>query len=204
MKFVKRISLFFIYPITMFGMGFGANMAIQEFFYPGKVQKEEPAEEKPEEIVQEAAVTQDPIITADTNYIVICYDAINGVGEETEEVMPDKYIGLTRQKLEEELREYGESPSLTDLEKGFEYIELLSFSPAKVVVRKSYEKEEEGFFLINEDHNVVVYDKSLMHIYMNTGIRTEGLPENIQKEIIHMKYVESEDELYHFLESYSS
>ena len=35
MKFVKRISLFFIYPLTMFAMGFASNMAIMEFFYPG-------------------------------------------------------------------------------------------------------------------------------------------------------------------------
>ena len=41
MKFVKRISLFFIYPAAMFGFGFVSNMAIQEFFYPGQFEKRE-------------------------------------------------------------------------------------------------------------------------------------------------------------------
>lgn len=212
MKFVKRISLFFIYPAAMFGLGFASNMAIQEFFYPG-IQKEQESTQKDEKLqevqkadepVLETGYLEEPVISADTNYVVLNYDAVTGETVETEEITPDKYIGLTRQKLEEELKEYGQSPSLTDLEKGFEYIELLSFSPARVVIRKSYEKEEEGFFLINEDHYVVVYDKSLAHIYMNTGIRTEDLPQVLQDEIMRMKYIETENELYNFLESYSS
>lgn len=212
MKFVKRISLFFIYPVTMFGLGFASNMAIQEFFYPGQYQKKEaeqmeiqpqPIAAKEEASVWEAGNLAEPIIMADTRYIVQSYNTISGETTESEEKTPEKYIGLTRQKLEEELKEYRESPSLTDLEKGFTYIELLSFSPARVVVRKSYEKDE-GYFLLNENHFVVVYDKSLTHLYMNTGIRMEALPQSLQDEIMTMKYIETESELYDFLESYSS
>lgn len=207
MKFVKRISLFFIYPMTMFGLGFTANMAIDEFFYPGPqiVEKKSDKEtETSEEQSIETGYQAEPIISADTSYVVLSYDALSGEMKESEETAPDKYIGLTRQELESELKEYGESPSLTDLEKGFSHIELLSFSPARVVVRKSYEREEEGFFLVNENHNVVVYDKSLTHIYMDTGIQVEELPWTLQREILHMKYIETESELYNFLESYSS
>ena len=102
-----------------------------------------------------------------------------------------------------ELKEYVESPSLADQQKGFSHIELLSFSPARVVVRKSYEKEV-GYFLLNENHYVVVYDRTLTHMYMNTGIRMEALPQSLQDEIMLMKYIETENELYNFLESYSS
>lgn len=215
MKFVKRISLFFIYPAAMFGFGFVSNMAIQEFFYPGQFEKREilrrevqpqpqPQPSGTPDSVQEAGYLEEPIITADTRYVVVSYDALSGETVEEEEITPDKYIGLTRQKLEAELKEYGESPSLTDQEKGFTYIELLSFSPARVVVRKSYERMDEGFFLINENHYVVVYDKTLTHIYMNTGIRMESLPQTLQDEIMVMKYIETENELFYFLESYSS
>lgn len=208
MKFVKRISLFFIYPVTMFGMGFAANMAIYEFFYPGQAQNEPAVHEETkvihEEPVIETGYQAEPVITADTSYVVLSYDALSGELKEDEETPPDKYLGLNREELEGELREYEESPSLTDLEKGFSHIELLSFSPVRVVIRKSYEREEEGFFLVNENHCVVVYDKSLTHVYMNTGIRVEELPWNLQREILHMKYIETENELYNFLESYSS
>lgn len=208
MKFVKRISLFFIYPVTMFGLGFAANMAIYEFFYPGQVQNEPAVHEETkvihEEPVIETGYQAEPVITADTSYVVLSYDALSGELKEDEETPPDKYLGLNREELEGELKEYEESPSLTDLEKGFSHIELLSFSPVRVVIRKSYEREEEGFFLVNENHCVVVYDKSLTHVYMNTGIRVEELPWNLQREILHMKYIETENELYNFLESYSS
>lgn len=207
MKFVKGISLFFIYPLTMFSLGFAANMAVCEIFYPGGRQEERTVK-KEQEITENSAIEAgymgNTIVTADTSYVVLSYDMVSGELKESEETAPDKYIGLNRERLEEELGVYEESPSLTDLEKGFRTIELISFSPAKVVVRKSYEKEEEGFFLVNENNMVVVYDKSLSHIYMDTGIRTDELPWSVQREIMCMKYIETESELYHFLESYSS
>lgn len=216
MKFVKRISLFFIYPMTMYGLGFASNVAIQEFFYPGDLyEKNVAAEEKvlieeadeinmDGEIFQETALSADPVITADTSYIVISYDLTEEIAEENEEITPDKYIGYNREKLEDALREYEKSPSLTDLEKGFSNIELLSFSPEKVVVKKNYEKQQGGFYLVNEQNFVVVYDENFKYMYMNTGIMTRDLPMELQTEIINMKYIESEEELYHFLESYSS
>jgi hypothetical protein len=39
---------------------------------------------------------------------------------------------------------------------------------------------------------------------MNTDILLESLDETLQAEVIQGKYVENEEELYHFLESYSS
>ncbi len=209
MKFVRRISLFFIYPMTMFGIGFATNKIIQDFFYPGEIRTYEEREiaqngTTEKESVAETAVLSKPVISADTGYYVIAYDMVNDTVKEEQEVTPDKYIGLNRQELEEVLKEYNTSPSLNDLEMGFFSIELLTFSPEKVVVKKNYEKQTSGFYLINENHNVVVYDKSMKYRYMNTGIKTEDLPGKLQEEVIHMKYIENENELYNFLESYSS
>lgn len=211
MKFVKRISLFFIYPLSMFSLGFASNMAIMEYFYPGgqkeSVQTEEKPEVKEKEPYQiEVSVSEEPVVTANTQYILQEYDALNKQVNEMEINAPDKYIGLNREMLAEEIESYNQNPSLTDLEKGFIYMELVSFSGKRIVVRKSYEPVEEtkGFFLLNENHYVVVYNKSLSDIYMNTDIRVEELPQKLQEEIINMKFVEDEGELYNFLESYSS
>ena len=208
MKFVKRISLFFIYPLSMFALGFTSNMAIMEFFYPGDSGGKQQTQETvklPEETVA-VSVSDEPIITADTQYIIQAYNIITGETIEEDAVVPDKFIGLNREKLIQEIDEYNKTPSLSDLELGFHYMELVSFASGRVVVRKSYELEEEekGFFLLNENHYVVVYDQRLSQIYMNTDILVEDLPENIQNEILNMKYVEDERELYNFLESYSS
>lgn len=240
MKFVKRLSLFFIYPLTMFALGFASNMAIMEFFYPGESnrfvkqndsgefqitpvdgdipdKKEEKRfleeersleekrflEEEPEPV--EVAMSEEPVVNANTRYVLEQYNAISGESTEDEAAMPDKFIGLNREKLVDEIEEYNRNPSLTDLEQGFTYMELVSFSAGRVVVRKSYELEEEkGFFLLNENHHVVVYDHSLSNVYMDTEILVENLPESLQEEILNMKFVEDEKELYQFLETYTS
>lgn len=211
MKFIKRISLFFIYPISMFSLGFASNMAIMEYFYPGgdqeSIQTEEnPVVEEKEQPQIEVSVNEEPVVTANTQYILQEYDALNKQINEEETNAPDKYMGLNREKLVEEIESYNQNPSLTDLEKGFIYMELVSFSGKRIVVRKSYEPVEEtkGFFLLNENHYVVVYNKSLSDVYMNTDILVEELPQKLQEEIINMKFVEDEGELYNFLESYSS
>lgn len=208
MKFVKRISLFFIYPLSMFSLGFAANMAIMEYFYPGDektvIVPEEPEVKAKEQI--QVSVSDEPVVTADTQYIVQEYDMEDTTVQENEVKAPDKFIGLDRERLAEEINNYNQNPSLTDLEKGFRYMELVSFSDKKVVVKKSYElpEEDKGFFLMNENHYVVVYDQSLSEVYMNTDILVEDLSAELQEEIIQMKYVENEKELFNFLESYSS
>ena len=208
MKFVKRISLFFIYPLSMFSLGFAANMAIMEYFYPGDektvIMPEEPEVKVKEQI--QVSVSDEPVVTADTQYIVQEYDMGDTTVQENEVKAPDKFIGLDRERLAEEIDNYNQNPSLTDLEKGFRYMELVSFSDKKVVVKKSHElpEEDKGFFLMNENHYVVVYDQSLSEVYMNTDILVEDLSAELQEEIIQMKYVENEKELFNFLESYSS
>ena len=205
MKFIRRISIFILYSMTLFGCGFVTNLLAQDFFYPGEQCKDENTiYENVSEPAVETGYTKEPIITADTRYVVISYDVLSNNIQENEEETPASYIGYDRRALEAALRSYGKSPSLTDLEKGFSGVELLSFSTDKVVIQKSYEKQESGYYLINENHNVVVYDKELKYMYMNTGIKTKDLPKKVQEEILHMKFIPGETELYHFLESYSS
>ena len=54
------------------------------------------------------------------------------------------------------------------------------------------------------DHFIVVYEEDRSTIYMNTDILLDLLPDSLQREIMEGKYVASEEELYLFLESYSS
>ena len=41
-------------------------------------------------------------------------------------------------------------------------------------------------------------------MYFKTDLQLEQLPQQVQKEIMQGKYIDSELALYHFLESYSS
>ncbi len=60
------------------------------------------------------------------------------------------------------------------------------------------------FYAINEGGHIFVYDIQSQTLYMETGLETESLPENIQNELETGIYFENEEQLFSFLESYSS
>lgn len=60
------------------------------------------------------------------------------------------------------------------------------------------------FWLCEEEGFVIVYNSDKETIFSNTGIRLEGLSEELQEEIKEGKPIYSESELYGFLESNSS
>lgn len=227
MKFVKRISLFFIMAGMMFGAGSYATYKVDQFFYPKKYEQQHEkipsieaednsgdksadvvindADEKEERII-EAAVENAPIITTDTIYMVEEVNLADGTIFEKEEEIPVKYIGLDRDRLIEELKLYEQNPPLSDLKQGFETIELSAFSKDRVVVCKYYrrEKENNGYYLMVANHYVIVYEEDKETVHMNTDILLESLSDELQKEIMEGKYMENEQALYNFLESYSS
>lgn len=155
--------------------------------------------------VIEASAGQEPVVTADTRYLLEMVDLSKGTVTESEETIPVMYIGLNREELLEALSAYEENPPLTELEQGFETIELTAFSKDRVAVCKYYkEKTPQGFYLMVADHFIVVYEEDRSTLYMNTDILLERLPDTLQREIMEGKHVASEEELYLFLESYSS
>lgn len=219
MKLLKRISLFFVIGGVLFLSGSYVTLRMEQFFYPNRFERQQTEEigqesvqggEKEttleEEPVIEAIVEETPIITADTKYLIEKVNLSDGTIEEKEEEIPVKYIGLDRESLIEELEAYDSNPALSDLEQGFETIELSGFSKDRVVICKYYrpEEEEQGFYLMVVDHFVIVYKEDKKTIYMNTDILLENLSQELQEEIIQGKYMENEQALYNFLESYSS
>lgn len=214
MKLVRRISLFLVISVVMLGIGGYTTLKAEQFFYPNRYHptervKQEKQENKKSETAEiqiiEAAVEDKSVVTADTRYLIEEIDLTRGSVNEREENIPVKYIGLDREEMLEELKAYDNNPPLTELERGFQTIELTAFSKDHVVVCKYYkEKEDKGFYLMVADHFIVVYEQDKKTLYMNTDILLENLEVDLQAEIMKGKYIESEEELYHFLESYSS
>lgn len=229
MKLVKRISLFMAMSAVMLGLGGYGALKAEDFFYPnryrldtgtplsqnhsrpGETKSEEAKTARPEESetipeqVIEAAVTQEPVVTADTIYLVERINLTKGTATQTQETMPVKYIGLNRDALLEELAFYCDNPPLTELEQGFETAELTAFSKDRIAVCKYYREEEpKRFYLKVADHFIIVCEEDGQTLYMNTDILLERLPDSLQREIMEGKPVASEEELYLFLESYSS
>ena len=218
MKFVKCISLFFIYPLVMFGIGFYAGVECMHFFYPGsnpvRETQELPEENWPEQIadklqdeeaVKDVAASNETL-SVDTEYVLEETDIASHSVVETVLTIPQQYVGLNREQFLECMERYEMYPPLSELERGFINLEVLSFARERVVIQMNYQyvQPSNSFYLAVHDNEVVVYLEDKETIYINTGILLEDLPEEVQLEIIQMLWMENEETLYHFLENYSS
>lgn len=212
MKLVKRISYFFVIPIFFLSLGIFIGVWGIRFFYPGSYSgrySEVPADradtaEVPEESV--AVTVSEETLCADTEYVLKETDILRNTSVETSWQIPHKYIGMTRERFLETMDLYAEHPPLSELERGFVGLEVLSFSREKVVVRMDYRylQPSDSFYLAVRDNEVVVYLEDQSTIYINTGIALDSLPEKIQMQVMDMLSIPDEETLYDFLETYSS
>lgn len=68
----------------------------------------------------------------------------------------------------------------------------------------SQEYKQYMFYILEEDTHLVVYETKSDSIYMETGISAKDLPLELQKDLKTGFFFETEQDLYDFLESYSS
>ena len=226
MKFVKRISLFFVYPIVLIGIGFGGGIWAVKFFYPGTVtegteqfrteyqadyqkaesEKQVQQEEIPEEELLQNVAAVEETLNADTEYVVQERDLLKDTVVETISQIPGKYMGMNRKLFLESMEEYRLNPPLSEKERGFVGLEVVSFSPERVVVQMNYEyvQPSDSFYIAVKDNEVVVLLEDRKTVFINTGIPLDHLPELLQMKIIQMYWIEDEESLYNFLETYSS
>ena len=200
MKFLKSISLFcFIVVLAGIALYFiqGSNNALKhkESALPQTTETKE---------VDLSVTTKQNVTTCDTIYRMEVYkgDSL----ENLEEAIPFQFTGLTREELLEEIDRYEMSPSFEDRKNGFRSIELISFHPEEIVVKKVYEEEQEKiiYYLKAVNHELVVFRSDYEEEYMPTDLTLEMLPPDVQQEIIHTKCFNDIREVYDFLESYTS
>jgi hypothetical protein len=216
MKVLKSISLFFVYPSIMLILGFWCGVQATHFFYPGEenLQQPLPSGEETESLSDDVNAVEEvhqvsmqkETLSADTEYVLEETDLIQQTVVETTWRLPSQYIGMDREQFLAAMENYESFPPLSEMERGFASLEVLSFSRERVVVRMNYQYTQpgEGFYLAVKDNEVVVYLEDKETLYIDTGILLATLPEELQLEIIQMLYVEGESDLYDFLESYSS
>lgn len=233
-KFVKGISLFFIYPVFMLVLGFYAGVRFTENYDWFNYQPEESTDyfgepvsesaepmgnvpmgngmdyEKAEEGTDDSPYVEvanaSETLNVETKYVLEERDIYRNTVVETTWRLPDKYVGMNREQFLKAMEEYEAFPPLAEMQRGFVSLEVLSFSREKVVVQMNYRVvlPTSSFYLAVYDNEVVVLLDDKETIYIETGIRLEELPTEQQEEIISMMWIEDEAELYDFLEAHSS
>jgi hypothetical protein len=156
----------------------------------------------------EVALQNNNSINADTVYVIQEYSRLKN--DLTEEVVPvpENFIGMNFEIFSSVMSEFDRFPTLSELQKGFVGCEIISFSPSRVIIRKTYDDLAEellpGYYLVNESNLVSVYLADMKTVFMNTNIAVYNLPSALRQEILYTKYIANEEELYGFLEAYSS
>lgn len=167
---------------------------------------ERTAEEEKAEGEALAAASSSETLSVDTDFVLEETDVVNQSVVETVRKLPHKYVGMNRERFLEAMEHYEMNPPLSELERGFVGLEVLSFARERVVIRMNYQylQPTQGFYLAVENNEVIVYLEDRRKVYINTGISLEELPDDIQAQIIQMMWIEDEESLYDFLEAYSS
>lgn len=205
MKFLKSISLFCLVFIMIL---LGAYFLFSRNLLPLPAKAEEEilteASEKEGSTQDLTVSTKQNVTTCDTVYEVKSY--IGNSCVYSTETLPFSFLGLTREELLKEMELYEKSPSFADKQKGFLSIELLKFSPDRIIVKKVYAKEKEKiiYYLKAVNHELVVFKSDSEEPYMPTELTLDMLPLDVQQEIIATKCFNDIREVYDFLESYTS
>lgn len=205
MHHLKKFIAYFVVSLVAFMLGIMVEKMMYSF-YPNHKDTQNYLSEEKKDGVFTPAILQEEIITADTRLIIIEVDLKTGETNQVEKNIPIKYIGLNRREFLVEMENYEISPALSDMKKGFQSLEVVSFSNEKVEIEKNYFYNETPlhYYILAKDNKLVVYYEDLKTIYLTTDITLDSLPESVQLEILSIKYFETEEELYNFLESYST
>lgn len=163
-------------------------------------------EETGEDLIQEVNALPETL-SVETEYVLEERDIEGQTTVETIWRLPDKYVGMNREQFVEAMRLYESAPPLDEMARGFESLEVISFSRARVVVQMNYRyiRPSKSFYLAAYDNELIVYLEDRETVYIDdTQIMLEDLPEDVQQDIIDMLWIEDEETLYAFLEAYSS
>lgn len=84
---------------------------------------------------------------------------------------------------------------------------ITAYGPEQIVLRQEEEEkvsEDQEFLLKVEDGCITVYDNETGEVFEHTNIPLETLPQELQGEVLLGKTISGNQELYSFLENYSS
>ena len=65
-------------------------------------------------------------------------------------------------------------------------------------------QELSGFYILEINGEVCVYKQDRVTLYFKTGLLTKDLPPDVRREVQKGKFMDTELQVYHFIESYSS
>ncbi len=174
-----------------------------------RIHKEDSLQEQGQNPEPESSVTVGTgtdKVTKDTRIIMESYDAAGDLIRREETMAGAEFVGNNRLDMLVYAGTYREQAPEQEEKDGLERMVLESYSPDCVTFVKYYgePKEEEGFLIGVKDNAVIVYLADRSEVYEYTNIELWSLPAEIQYDLVEGIYVKNEQELFDFLQTYSS
>ena len=146
------------------------------------------------------------VVTNETKIVVESYDASGALTEREELPVDASLIGNNRLDMLVYANNYRETAPQEETDAGLERMVLESYSPEVVTLVKYYgtPKEKTGYYIGIRDDVVIVYLEDRSEVYEYTNIEAWMLPKELRNQLIDGIYVKDEQELFDFLQTYSS
>lgn len=197
---MKR-NLIFAAAALLIGVMAGVFVYFSGFFYPKQYVKDESGE-----YVNVTTPKADTFpVTKDTVFEIEYYypEEKRTLTEQVDDI--PALLGCGRQGVEHYLKEYMEHLSHEEKEQGLTSYELVSYSGNTICLRKTFRKPEyNGYLAQSFNGTIVILNGDGKTVFEYTQIPISNLPEELQEKVIVGYRLENEEDLYSFLENYSS
>lgn len=197
---MKR-NLIFAVMALLIGIVAGAYVYFNDYFYPKQyVQNEEGqyvnvTAPKPTTF----PVTKDTVFEIEHYYL----DEKRKLTEEVSSI--PALLGCDKQGVQDYLQDYMEHLSYEEKEKGLTSYNLISYRENTIRLRKTYHTPEyKGYIAQSFNGTIVILNGDGKTVFEYTEIPISNLPEELQEQVIVGYPLENEEDLYSFLENYSS
>lgn len=197
---MKRSLVFAILALAV-GCLTGALVLGYAFFYPKQYVKNENGD-----YVNVTTPKEDTFpITKNTTFEIEYYypDEQRTLTEQIDS-MP-VLLGCDKEGVTNYLKDYMEHLSYEDRENGLSSYELVSYNDNHICLRKTFKKQEyTGYYAQSFNGTIVILNGDGKTVYEYTQITIDSLPEDLQKQVLEGYPLDNEEDLYNFLENYST
>lgn len=198
---MKRNIIFAIVSLLI-GITAGLSVYLHHYFYPEKYMRTELGEYVNIAVAQNEStfpVTKKTQFWIEHFYVEDERTLIENVGN-----IP-ALIGCDKEGIEQYLKEYMTHLTTEESEEGLKSFQLVSYKQNEIRLRKTYKVPEyDGYYAKSYNGYIVILNGDEKTVYEYTQISVHTLPEEIQTKVKSGYYLETEMDLYNFLETYSS
>lgn len=197
---MKR-NLIFAVLALLIGILAGTFVYFNDYFYP----KQYVQNEKGQYVNVTAPKAETFPVTKNTVFEMEHYypDEKRKLTEQVDSI--PALLGCDKQGVLDYLKDYMEHLSIEEKEQGLTSYDLISYRENTICLRKTYhEPEYKGYIAQSFNGTIVILKGDGKTVFEYTQIPINNLPEDLQEQVIAGYPLENEEDLYNFLENYSS